>query len=236
MKKILIIDDDGQVQSLIKNYLVREGFDVFCALSSEEGLALLKIKNPDLVILDIFLPDGNGLDTCSIIRKKTKIPIILISAKGDESDKVLGLGLGADDFLTKPFSINELVARVKAHTRRSEFINSSAGGSNNKASMIISGPLVVNLSSRTAFCREEMINLTAKEFDMLAFFIQNENRVFSRDFLYESIWGYDSSGDNRTVSVHIRHLRQKIELNPNDPKILVNVWGVGYKFIPHGAL
>ncbi|AFA47466.1 response regulator transcription factor [Acetobacterium woodii] len=236
MKTVLLIDDDLEVQQLIKTYLERESFGVYCTTRSTEGLEMIKAKKLDLVILDIFLPDGNGLEVCKEIRRTSKIPITLISAKGDESDKVLGLGLGADDFITKPFSINELVARVKAQIRRNEFIEDYTKENGKKSDSIVVGPLVINVESRSVFCRAEKIHLTAKEFDLLTFLAQNKDRVFSKDFLYESIWGYESSGDSRTVTVHIRKIREKIEKNPQEPKIIVNVWGIGYKFTVNGSL
>ncbi len=236
MKTVLIIDDDLEVQQLIKTYLEREGFGVYCTPLSYEGLEIIKEKKIDLIILDIFLPDGNGLEVCKIIRSTSKIPITLISAKGDESDKVLGLGLGADDFITKPFSINELVARVKAQIRRTEFIEDFTKENGNRNDSIVAGPLVINMESRSVFCREEKVLLTAKEFDLLAFMAKNKDRVFSKDFLYESIWGYESSGDSRTVTVHIRKIREKIEKKPKEPQIIVNVWGIGYKFTVSGIL
>lgn len=236
MKTVLIIDDDLEVQQLIKTYLEREGFGVYCTPLSHEGLEIIKEKKIDLIILDIFLPDGNGLEVCKIIRSTSKIPITLISAKGDESDKVLGLGLGADDFITKPFSINELVARVKAQIRRTEFIEDFTKENGNRNDSIVAGPLVINMESRSVFCREEKVLLTAKEFDLLAFMAKNKDRVFSKDFLYESIWGYESSGDSRTVTVHIRKIREKIEKKPKEPQIIVNVWGIGYKFTVSGIL
>lgn len=236
MKTVLIIDDDLEVQQLIKTYLEREGFGVYCTTHSSEGLEIIKEKKLDLIILDIFLPDGNGLEVCKKIRSTSKIPITLISAKGDESDKVLGLGLGADDFITKPFSINELVARVKAQIRRNEFIEDYKKENRKNNDSIVAGPIVINIESRTVFCREKKILLTAKEFDLLTFMAKNKDRVFSKDFLYESIWGYESSGDSRTVTVHIRKIREKIEKNPKEPQIIVNVWGVGYKFTASGVL
>ena len=235
MKKILVIDDDLEVQAILRTYLEREGFEVFCSSCSESGLVLMRNRQPDLIILDIFLPDSNGLETCNKIRLEIKTPIILISAKGDESDKVLGLGLGADDFLTKPFSFNELVARVKAQIRRNEFVREYVPSSDEKREVIVKGPLLIDMEARTVYLREVLLTLTAKEFDLLAFFAENENRVFSKDTIYESIWGYDSGGDSRTIAVHIRRLREKIEINPNEPKMILNVWGVGYKFSASGA-
>jgi DNA-binding response OmpR family regulator len=230
VKNILIIDDDKEVQSIIKSYLLREGFSVFCATLVKDGVELFHAQKIDLVIIDIFLTDGNGLDLCNRLRSVSQTPIILISAKGDESDKVLGLGLGADDFLTKPFSINELVARVKAQIRRSEYIEQTINRQSPSSGTLFAGPLMIDTASRTAFCYDKPLSLTAKEFDLLTLLVKNENRVFDKEQLYESIWGYDLSGDSRTVMVHIRRLRLKIEVDPNNPKMLVTVWGVGYKF------
>lgn len=230
MKNILIIDDDLEVQSIIKTYLVREGFSVFCASLVNDGVALFHAQKIDLIIIDIFLPDGNGLELCNRLRSASQAPIILISAKGDESDKVLGLGLGADDFLTKPFGINELVARVKAQIRRNDYITKTINQKKPPVGPVVAGPLMIDTESRTAFCCDKPLSLTAKEFDLLTLLVKNENRVFDKEALYDAIWGYDPNGDSRTVMVHIRRLRTKIEADPNNPKMLVTVWGVGYKF------
>ncbi len=235
VKNILIIDDDLEVQSIIKSYLVREGFSVICASFVKDGIAMFHEQKVDLAIIDIFLPDGNGLDVCNRLRSVSQTPIILISAKGDESDKVLGLGLGADDFLTKPFSINELVARVKAQIRRNEYIAQSINQKKPLGGTLIVGSLMIDTESRTAFCYDKPLSLTAKEFDLLTLLAKNENRVFDKESLYDAIWGYDPNGDTRTVMVHIRRLRLKIETDPNNPKMLVTVWGVGYKFTTYEA-
>ncbi len=236
MKTVLIIDDDLEVQQLIRTYLERESYRVFCTARSDEGLEIIKEKKLDMVLLDIFLPDDNGLEVCKKIRLTSNVPITLISAKGDESDKVLGLGLGADDFITKPFSINELVARVKAQIRRNDFIEDMKKDRGEKNNSIVAGPLIINMESRSVYCREEPLLFTAKEFDLLAFMAKNRDKVYSKDFLYETIWGCNCGGDSRTVTVHIRKIREKIEIDPNEPQILVNVWGVGYKLTVDGVV
>lgn len=234
MRKILVIDDDTELQNLLKKYLEREGFKVLPETSASGGLASFERNQPDLIVLDIFLSHANGLDTCRQLRERTQKPIILISAKGDESDKVLGLGLGADDFLTKPFSMNELVARIKAQIRRQEYYEAVASEKKEGEEILAAGPLVINIAARTLTCRGKPVTLTAKEFDLLAYFVRHEGWVLSKDVLYESIWGLNSTGDSRTVMVHVRHLREKLELDPEHPEMFVTVWGVGYKFSSKG--
>lgn len=225
--KIIVIDDECEMVELIKKYLIREGFEVFTGGTAREGFQLIKKENPDLIILDIMLPGMDGLEACQILRQDTFIPVLLISAKGEDADKVLGLGLGADDYLTKPFSLNELVARVKAHLRR---INYSKKASINTPAIITSGPLEINVKSREVYLGGKPVLLTTKEFELLSFLVINANQVFKRESLYEKIWGYNSAGDSRTVMVHIRRLREKIEEDPYKPKYLRTVWGTGYKY------
>lgn len=227
-KKIIVVDDEPEMLELIKKYLAREGFLVFTGQTAAAALKLSRVEHPDLIILDIILPDNDGLEVCQILRRETLVPILLISAKGDDADKVLGLGLGADDYLTKPFSLNELVARVKAHLRRHSY--TSKANADNLPDLIAAGPLEINLKGHEVYLRSKPVLLTAKEFELLAFLARHANQVFNKESLYEKIWGMDSTGDSRTVMVHIRRLREKIEENPNEPKFLLTVWGTGYKF------
>lgn len=231
MDRILVIDDDVEIRKLIRQYLERNHYNVLEAGTVKTGIDLIKHNVINLIILDIFLPDGNGIDMCSEIRSFSKIPILLISAKGDDSDVVLGLGIGADDFITKPFSLDQLVARVKAQLRREKFLlelNQKQEGTND---IIIKGSLYIDLKKRDIFCREELVELTAKEFDLIAFLANNEGIVFEKEKLYEKIWGYDAMGDYRTVAVHVKNIREKIEIDYKNPKMVITVWGVGYKFV-----
>lgn len=227
-KKIVVIDDEPEMLELIKKYLLREGFQVFTGGSAQEAFQLTKNEKPDLIILDIILPGLDGLEACQKIRQNTFIPILLISAKGDDADKVLGLGLGADDYLTKPFSLNELVARVKAHLRRNNYSKETIA--KDKPDILNCGSLEINTKSHDVYLGGKSVILTTKEFELLCFMVLNSNQVFNKECLYEKIWGFESSGDSRTVMVHISRLREKIEENPNKPKYLKTVWGSGYKF------
>lgn len=227
-KKILVIDDETEMVELIKKYLKREGFHVITGHTAHEAILLAKNEKPDLIILDIILPEMDGLEICQILRRESFIPILLISAKGDDADKVLGLGLGADDYLTKPFSLNELIARVKAHIRRYDY-NKKATPETKQVS-ITGGPLEIDTKSREVHLEGKPVYLTSKEFELLSFMVLNANQVFNRETLYEKIWGYDSTGDSRTVMVHIRRLREKIENDPDKPRYLKTIWGTGYKF------
>ncbi|MBF7082570.1 response regulator transcription factor [Desulfallas sp. Bu1-1] len=227
MKKILVVDDEIEMLELIKKYLYREGFEVLTTSSPDEAIRLMQFWAPDLIILDIMLPGADGFDICRKIRQNKSTPIIFISAKSDESDKVLGLGLGGDDYLTKPFSLNELIARVKALLRRCYHHECSSDKHNN---IINHGSLEINLSSHEVFVSGKPISFTAKEFELLALMATNPNRIFSREELYERIWQDEAMGDSRTVIVHIKRIREKIEKNPREPEYLKTVWGVGYKF------
>jgi DNA-binding response OmpR family regulator len=227
---ILLIDDDTELQTMLRSYLRRAGFNVSCAETAHEGLRLLKTCDPELVVLDIFLPDDNGIDLCGEIRQRTKVPIILISAKGDESDKVLGLGLGADDFLTKPFSLNEFVARAKAQVRRYEYLLES-DDEKPDAPLLVSGVITINAAERHVTCCGEEVHLTATEFNLLYFLVRNEGKVYDKDTLYLQIWGSNYCAGSRPVAVYIRRLRQKLEQVPEQPEMILNVWGVGYKYL-----
>ncbi|AGL02327.1 response regulator transcription factor [Desulfoscipio gibsoniae] len=228
LKRILIIDDEPEMVELIEKYLKREGFQVITGNTGREAIRLAKSQKPDLIILDLIMPEMDGLEACQVLRRDSLTPILLISAKGDDTDKVLGLGLGADDYLTKPFSLNELVARVKAHLRRCDYAKKAAPDTG--LDFIACGSLEINTRSHEVHMGGKPVILTSKEFELLYYMVQNANQVFNRETLYEKIWGYDSSGDSRTVMVHIRRLREKIEEDPNKPRYLKTIWGTGYKF------
>lgn len=223
--KILIIEDEQEIAELIKDYLSVQGYNVEIAHDGLAGLRMVHSFSPDLLILDIMLPKLSGLDICKEIRNFDKyLPILIVSAKHEDMDTVLGLGLGADDYLAKPFSPSILVARVKALLRRSSAIL------NDSNPVLKFGDLTIDVNGYNVYVNESEVNLPTKEFELLKFLALHPKQVFSRDQLYEQIWGYDSLGEATTVTVHIKRLRQKIEKNPADPCIIRTVWGVGYKF------
>lgn len=228
-EKILVIDDEKEIIDFIAKYLLREGYLVFRAFNATEGLTIIMEEKPDAIILDIMLPGMDGLEFCDYLRKQEiYTPILLISAKGDDSDKVLGLGIGADDYITKPFSPNELIARTKAHLRRNKLLQTVKEDNNN----LTFTTLEIDIKKREVKVEGDTLYLTAKEFDLISFMARHPNQVFSRTQLYEKIWGHESAGDDRTIMVHIRHVREKVEKNPNKPRYIQTVWGVGYKFTP----
>ncbi|MTI57071.1 response regulator transcription factor [Geosporobacter ferrireducens] len=227
MKKILIIEDDISIAELQKDYLEINQFKVDIETTGDEGLKKA-LENPyDLVILDLMLPGRDGFEICKQIRLKKEIPILMVSAKKEDIDKIRGLGIGADDYMTKPFSPSELVARVKAHISRFERLTS---GDEGKKEQIVIGGLNIDKASRRVYVDQEEKLLTTKEFDLLCLLAQNPERVFSKDEIFEKIWGWDSSGDIATVVVHIRKIREKIERDPSNPRYIETLWGSGYRF------
>lgn len=226
-EKILIIDDEVEICELISIYLKKNGFIPITANNGSDALNLTSLHNPDLIILDILLPDTDGLELCQELRKTTKCPIIFLSAKSSDMDKILGLTVGGDDYITKPFSPSVLVARVKAHLRRKRLSTPQVDTENT----IISFPgIKIDLSSHSTYIDNKSVALSQKEFDILLLMAQNPNKVFSHGQLYDYVWGADNIGDTRTVMVHISNLRKKIEKDHANPKIIVNIKGVGYKF------
>lgn len=227
MKTILIIEDDKSIAELERDYLEIEGFSVDIAFTGQDGLnkALLDEKI-DLVLLDLMLPGTDGYQICKEIRIKKDIPILMVSAKKEDIDKIRGLGLGADDYVVKPFSPSELVARVKAHLSRYDRLISKEIG---YEEIMIRG-LRIDQGSRKVFVNNIEVILTAKEFDILTFLALHPNHVFSKEQLFEKIWGIDSLGDISTVTVHIRKIREKIETESSDPQYIETVWGAGYRF------
>lgn len=222
-EKILVVDDERNIVELLKYNLEKEGFEVICAYDGFEAVTLAKQDRPDLLVLDIMLPGQGGLEVCRILRKETKIPIIMATAKGEEIDKILGLELGADDYVTKPFSPRELVARVKAVLRRTS-------SKLDEKDELTFEDLSINLIKHEVRFKGVEVDLKPKEFDLLKLLSTNPGKVFTRDFLLEQLWGYDYLGDTRTVDVHMRRLRQKIERDPANPRFLRTVHGIGYKF------
>ncbi|WP_027625791.1 response regulator transcription factor [Clostridium lundense] len=228
MKKILIVEDDLSIAELQRDYLELSGFEVKICTDGVSGLNEIKENKYDLIILDVMLPKIDGFDILRIIQEHKDIPVLMVSAKKEEIDKIKGLSLGADDYITKPFSPGELVARVKSHLQNYERLRNKFGNKSNNNNIIIRG-LEIYKDSRQVFINGKEVNLAQKEFELLLHMAQYPNRVFGKDELFESIWGMDSLGDNATVTVHIRKIREKIESNPSEPQYIETVWGVGYR-------
>lgn len=226
-KKVLIIEDEVSIGELEKDYLEINGFDVKLIHNGLKGLQEALKTDYDLIVLDLMLPDMDGFEICKKVREKSNVPILMVSARKEDIDKIRGLGLGADDYMTKPFSPNELVARVKAHIMRYERL---VGTQKEKDILSIRG-LVINLGTRRVTINGENISLTTKEFDLLLFLAQNPDHVFSKDILFDRVWGMESFGDIATVTVHIGKVRDKIEKDSSNPRYIETVWGAGYRFM-----
>ena len=225
-KKVLVVDDEKLIVKGIRFSLLQDGMEVDCAYDGEEALAMAKANEYDMILLDIMLPKMDGFEVCQAIREFSDMPIVMLTAKGDDMDKILGLEYGADDYITKPFNILEVKARIKAIMRR-------ASGNKEKkvnSSEINKGDLQLDMDSRRLFILGREVNLTAKEFDLLELLVKNENKVYSREDLLGLVWGKDYPGDVRTVDVHVRRLREKVEANPSEPKYVHTKWGVGYYY------
>lgn len=225
MSKILIIEDEEAIADLEKDYLELSGFQVEIENDGEKGLDAAMNESFDLIILDLMLPGIDGFEICRRIRDEKNIPILMVSAKKDDIDKIRGLGLGADDYMTKPFNILEVKARIKTIMRR------ASGNVQNEARKVVRvHDMEINAINRSVTLGGKEVRLTAKEFDLLQVFVNNRGKVFSREALLETVWKYDYTGDARTVDVHIRRLREKIERNPAQPEFIFTKWGVGYYF------
>ena len=224
-KKVLVVDDEKLIVKGIRYSLEQDGMEVFCAYDGEEALELVKGQDFDIILLDVMLPKLTGFEVCQQIREFSNVPIIMLTAKGEDMDKILGLDYGADDYMTKPFNILEVKARIKAILRRSAKSAEKADDS-----MIIAKDMKLDREGRRVYIEEREINLTAKEFDMLELLVLNPNKVYSREKLLKIIWGEDYPGDVRTVDVHIRRLREKVEKKPSDPQYVHTKWGVGYYY------
>ena len=225
-KRVLVVDDEKLIVKGIRFSLEQDDMQVDCAYDGEEALELAQENHYDIILLDLMLPKMDGLEVCHQIRDFSNVPIVMLTAKGDDMDKILGLEYGADDYITKPFNILEVKARIKAIMRRAH----QEGDSREKAKTIEVGELRLDCEGRRVFIAGKEINLTAKEFDVLELLIFNPNKVYSRENLLNIVWGYEYPGDVRTVDVHIRRLREKIEANPSEPKYVHTKWGVGYYF------
>lgn len=226
-KTILVVDDEKEIRNLISIYLTNEGFEVLKAENGIEALKILKDKEVQLIILDVMMPKMDGIETCMQIRKDKNMPIIMLSAKGEDMDKILGLTTGADDYISKPFNPLELIARVKSQIRRYTKLNDSYVLGN--SSIIEIGELIISTDTHEVKIEDTIINLTKREFDILVLLARNKGVVFSTEKIYESVWKEEFYDSHNTVMVHIRKIREKIERNPRKPEYIKTVWGVGYK-------
>ena len=223
--KILVVDDEELLVKGIRFNLQNDGYEVITASNGVQALQQTQACAPDLIVLDVMMPEMDGLTACSKIREFSNVPIILLTAKADDMDKLIGFDNGADDYLTKPFNILELKARIRALLRRSGAAEKKA-----EANLLTIGSISLDLDGRNAYRSGELVDLTAKEFDVIEFLMRNANRVYSREMLLDTIWAYEYRSDIRTVDVHIRRLREKLEENPAEPNYIMTKWGVGYYF------
>ncbi len=224
-QRILVVDDEPQICDVVELYLRREGFEVETANDGETALQAVEHNPPDLVVLDVMMPKVNGLEVTRLIHERFNIPIIMLTSRGEEADKIVGLEIGADDYVVKPFSPKELVVRVKAVLRRAGTMAVET-----KFATMQAGDLRIDTTTRLVTVKGQVVTLTVKEFDLLWFLASHPGQVFSRDQLLDQVWGYDFYGDSGTVTVLVRRLREKIEADPANPQYLLTVWGVGYKF------
>ena len=228
MAKILVCDDDKEIVEAIEIYLSQEGHQILRAYDGEEALKILEAeKDVELLIIDVMMPKLDGIRATLKVREANNIPIIILSAKSEDADKILGLNVGADDYVTKPFNPLELIARVKSQLRRYTQLGSTSG--NEREEVYTTGGLVINDDLKEVTVDGEQVRLTPIEYNILLFLVKNQGKVFSIDQIYENIWNEDAIGVDNTVAVHIRHIREKIEINPKEPRYLKVVWGVGYK-------
>ncbi len=226
-KRVLVVDDEKLIVKGIRFSLEQDGMEVDCAYDGEEAYNMAREKEYDMILLDVMLPKMDGFEVCQAIREFSDMPIVMLTAKGDDMDKILGLDYGADDYITKPFNILEVKARIKAIMRRT----SGGRGKNETAAVIEKGDLKLECDSHRLFIKGVEANLTGREFELLELLVKNENKVYSREQLLDMVWGQDYPGDVRTVDVHVRRLREKIESNPSEPKYVHTKWGVGYYYI-----
>lgn len=228
--KVLIVEDDATLLDVLTYNLKKEGFEVTTAADGVKALEEARKQRPALIILDIMLPLMDGYEVCRIIRSEMSVPIIMLTAKATEIDKVVGLELGADDYITKPFSTRELMARIRALLRRSKHGDKATDSDKDSTMILKSGNIVLDIARHKVTIGNYDMEFSPKEFELLAFLMKHQGKVYSRDFLLKQIWGYEYTGDSRTIDVHMRWLRKKIEVNPNRPQHLITLRGVGYKF------
>jgi two-component system alkaline phosphatase synthesis response regulator PhoP len=239
-RKILVVDDEAVLLETIAYNLEQAGYEVITAADGVSALQAAQRETPDLIILDIMLPEMDGLEVCRQLRRESSTaatPIMMLTAKGDEIDKVVGLEVGADDYVTKPFGRRELLARVRALLRRADYVPASANGEQDTTNEVlrpnrelVAGPLRIDLAGHRVFCRGQELELQPKQFELLSYLVRNRGTVLTRDQLLHNVWGYDYAGDTRTVDVHVRWLREKIEEDPANPRLIQTVRGVGYRF------
>ena len=227
MKRILIIEDDDSIAAIERDYLVLAGFEVDIAATGGDGIAMGRSGHYDLILLDLMLPGVDGFSVCRTLRGTLDIPILMVTARQEDIDKIKGLGMGADDYITKPFSPNVLVARIKANLAQYDRLKNADARDRARISL---GSVTLHTDTRRVFVDGTEVPLKNKEFELLYFLMSNADIVFSREALYERIWGYDALGDNATVAVHINRLREKIERDPSKPRYIQTVWGAGYRF------
>ncbi|WP_145053518.1 response regulator transcription factor [Paenibacillus xylanexedens] len=225
-RKVLIIEDEQDISRILRDYLIKNNYEAAIANTGQDGLHIMDMLQPDYIILDIMLPDLDGIEVCREIRRRNHIPILILSARGSDTDKVLGLGFGADDYMTKPFSLSELLARINAHFRRYDRLTTERASTD----LLRLSNLVIDKKGYKVTIDDQEVSLSAKEFELLYYLASNKNQVFSKSQLLDAIWGYAAYGDENTVTVYIRRLREKIEADPSEPRLLKTVWGVGYKF------
>ena len=223
-RKVLVVDDEKLIVKGLRFSLEQDGMEVDCAYDGEEALNMVREKDYDIVLLDVMLPRLTGFEVCQAIREFSSVPVVMLTAKGDDMDKILGLEYGADDYITKPFNILEVKARLKAIMRRT----ARKAPEESKSKVVEAGDLRLDCEGRRVSIAGKEVNLTAKEFDVLELLVFNPNKVYSRENLLDLVWGYEYQGDYRTVDVHIRRLREKLELDPANPKLILTKWGVGY--------
>jgi two-component system, OmpR family, response regulator VicR len=226
-KTILVVDDDATIRDILERYLRREGFAVRTTADGQTALQTISNERPDLIVLDLMLPQVDGWEMCRRLRAETTIPILMLTARGEEYERILGLGLGADDYVTKPFSPGEVVARIKAIFRRIDMARAVVPL---RKEIIRGGPIMIDPGTRQVTVSGKSVSLTPKEFDLLHFLASHPRQVFSQQQLLDQVWSYTYAGETSTVTVHIRHLREKIESDPAHPHFIETVWGVGYRF------
>ncbi len=229
-ERILIVEDERTIAELLRDYLRREGFHTRMEFDGRSALAAVKTFKPDMLILDIMLPALDGQEVCRLVRKESDIPILMLSARREDVDKILSLGLGADDYMTKPFSPGELVARVRAHLRRYSGAHEPAARGSGKGSRITYDSLSVDMDARTVRSNGKDIELSAKEFDLLVFLTRHPGQVFTREQLFTNVWGENRFGDIKTVTVHVQRIREKLGEDSSAPRHIKTIWGVGYRF------
>lgn len=236
-QKVLVVEDEPALIDTLSYSLARQGYEVRTATDGAKALEVARREQPDLVVLDVMLPTLDGFEVCRILRQEMSVPILMLTARTDEIDKIVGLEVGADDYLTKPFSMRELIARVKALLRRVRLVreeiaseDKEAGGNGLSTERLVFDELVIDLGRREVFFKEQLYHLKPKEFDLLVFLARNRGIVLSRDLILERVWGWDYDGGSRTVDVHVRWLREKVEQDPSNPVRIVTVRGIGYRF------